>query len=251
MKFEVLYADNPWQFANEKTGGNHQSGASQKYPVMPLSAIMQLPVPAVSQPTSALFLWVPTRLKFSHGNPTAMAWGFHSYETTIYWRKIRTGRRLGLGFWLANEVEELLVYTRGDMAPWRARVPNVLSLPVLEHSEKPEEFRRLIEEVTGHFSRRRCLELFARKTVTGWTGIGKQVTGNDVRADLRTLAGITDPDVMDPMQRLSAHRGTTNGHERHEGAPGSERGLPHLRRGAVSVEAEAGGGAGAGVDPDL
>jgi N6-adenosine-specific RNA methylase IME4 len=93
-----------------------------------------------------------------------------------------------MGFWLRNQVEELLVFTRGDVAPFRCQLPNIISLQPGEHSEKPEEFRRLIEDCTGKFSRRACIELFARKQVMGWTGIGHVATGRDIRDDLRRLA---------------------------------------------------------------
>lgn len=183
MIFEVQYWDPPWEFTNKKTGGNHTSGAVQKYPTLPLASIQQLPVAAVSAHNAALFLWCPSRLKFSHGYTTAMAWGFNQYEATIYWNK----DRLGMGFWFRGQVEELLVFTRGNVEPFRCQEPNIRTLPALEHSEKPEEFRKMIERATGKFSRRHCLEGFARKTVPGWTGIGNQVTGNDVRVDLKTL----------------------------------------------------------------
>jgi N6-adenosine-specific RNA methylase IME4 len=182
--FDVQYWDPPWEFQNEKTGGNFQSGASQKYPTLPLAAIQQIPVASVATPNAVLFLWVPTRLKFSHGATTAHAWGFPHYQTTVYWQKTR----LGMGYWFRNVVEELLVFTKGDIAPFRCQVPNFLSLPAGEHSTKPEEFRKLIENATGQISRRHCLEGFARKSVPGWTGVGNAVTGRDVRGDLRLLA---------------------------------------------------------------
>lgn len=183
MNFEVVYADPPWQFTNQKTGGSHTSGASQKYPTLPLGAIQRLAVGAVAARSSVLFLWVPSRLKFSHGLTTATAWGFPHYQATVYWDK----ERLGMGFWYRNRVEELLVFTRGEVAPFRCQLPNLIRHPVLEHSEKPEAFRRLIEDSTGRFSRRHCLELFARRAVIGWTGAGDQVTGRDISADLRVL----------------------------------------------------------------
>lgn len=184
MAFEVHYWDPPWQFKNIKTGGSFTSGASQKYPTMPLAAIQQLPVASISAYHAVLFLWVPTRLKFSHGYTTAMAWGFTQYETTIYWEK----PDLGMGFWLRNVVEELLVFTRGDVAPFGCQERNILHVPLSEHSTKPESFRKLIEQATRKFSRRRCLEGFAQRSVPGWTGIGNLVTGNDIRVDLRNLA---------------------------------------------------------------
>lgn len=185
MTFDVLYIDPPWSFDNKKTGGNHQSGAAQKYPTMPLSDICAIPVPAISAPSAALFLWVPTALKFSHGGVVANAWGF-DYITTVYWNKLR----MGMGFWYRNQVEELLVFQRrgGSLEPFKCQLPNIISLPPGEHSAKPDEFRALIERSTGKISRRQCVELFARKQVPGWTALGNQVTGRHITTDIRLIA---------------------------------------------------------------
>lgn len=185
--FRVIYADPAWLFADAKTGGNHTSGASQKYDVMPLSAIQQLPVQSICQPNAILFLWVPTALKFSHGWTTMVAWGF-DYKTTVYWEKIRKGKRMGMGRYFRNEVEELLVGVSGSVAPFGCQMPNIIHADVMEHSEKPEAFRRLIESATGECFPSRNVELFARRKVPGWTGIGNQVTGRTIHADLRFLA---------------------------------------------------------------
>ncbi len=201
MAFSVCYIDPPWEFANRKTGGSFVSGASQVYPTMPLAQIQTLPIPAVLAPNATVFLWVPSRLKFSHGATCLHAWGLH-YEATAYWKK----QRLGMGFWIRNMAEELLIATRGDVlidfdsvdelliatkgsvAPWRCQRPNWIEAPAGEHSEKPDEFRRLIHDMTGSPSSRRNLEVFARKMTPGWTAIGNAITGRDIREDLRILA---------------------------------------------------------------
>jgi N6-adenosine-specific RNA methylase IME4 len=151
---------------------------------MPLADVCGIPLPAILAPSAAVFLWVPTRLKFSHGWTAAQAWGL-DYITTIYWNKCR----IGMGYWFRNQVEELLVFQRrgGNLAPFRCQLPNIISLAPGEHSTKPEEFRKLIEQATGKISRRRCVELFARRQVPGWTGLGYQVTGRDIRADIRLV----------------------------------------------------------------
>jgi N6-adenosine-specific RNA methylase IME4 len=192
VAYSVLYFDPPWKFRDENTGGTFSSGASQKYPVMDLPAICQLPVPAIAAPQALLFLWVPTTLKFSHGQAVYTAWGFR-YVTTIYWTKTR----LGMGHWFRNIVEEILVCERGGYPALRCQRTNHLTLPALEHSEKPAEFRKLIEEATGITSSRYNLEGFARKRVPGWTGIGNAVTGRDIRDDIRLIA-----------QGVDAHGGT-------------------------------------------
>ena len=188
MPFDVIYADPPWKCANRRTGGSHTSGSAQKYPVMPLPAIQQLPVQTVAAYNAALFLWVPSRLKFSHGQTTAVAWGFPDYRATIYWQKVYKGRQLGMGFWYRGMVEELLVFTRGIVSPFGCQRPNIITAPVEEHSRKPVEFHRLIEESTAKLGSRRRLELFAQRIQPGWRCVGQLVTGQDIRADLRGLA---------------------------------------------------------------
>lgn len=182
--FEVVYADPPWEFTNRKTGGSHTSGASQKYPTLDLVTLQRLAVPAITAPNASLFLWVPSRLKFSHGYRLAIAWGFPDYQATLYWGK----ERLGMGFWFRGMVEEVLVFTRGSVRPYRCQRPNLVNCPRDEHSEKPEEFRRIIEDATGLAASRRNLELFGRRKVPGWTVLGNEVTGNDIRVDLLRLA---------------------------------------------------------------
>ena len=179
MKFDVVYGDPAWKFRNEKTGGNHKSGASQKYPCMELSEICALPIPSVTHTGSVLFLWVPTTMKYSHAPAVAAAWGFRNYITTVYWDK----QRLGMGFYFRNCVEELLVWgaEKSSVKPFGCQKRNLITCPPGEHSEKPEAFRLLIEDATKQISRRHCVELFARKKVPGWTPVGNQVTGRDIR----------------------------------------------------------------------
>ena len=198
MRFDIVYADPAWKFRNEKTGGSHQSGSAQKYPVMDLKQIADLPVPAITHPGSLLFLWVPTTMKFTHAPTVALSWGFRHYITTIYWDK----QRSGMGFYYRNVMEELLVFSAesvieellvfsvsaGSVAPFGCQRQNRIACPPMEHSEKPEEFRRLIEESTGKISSRRCVELFARRKVPGWTPVGNQVTGRHIKEDIRRLA---------------------------------------------------------------
>jgi N6-adenosine-specific RNA methylase IME4 len=203
MKFDVHYWDPPWTFDNKamvntsQAKGGERSGAAQKYACLPLADICALPLPAIAEPSAMLFLWVPTALKFSHGQAAMHAWGF-DYITTLYWDK----QKKGPGYWFANSVEELLVCQRrgGSIEPFRSYALNILHLPVEEapddivharpgaHSEKPDAFRQLIEQATGKISRRHCVEGFARKLVPGWTTIGNKVTGRDIRDDIRLLA---------------------------------------------------------------
>jgi len=174
VKYQVIYADPPWQYRNKKTGGSMCSGAAQKYPTLSTKELCSIPVGDIADKNAALFLWATVPML-----PDALevmnAWRF-KYKGLIVWRKIMS---LGLGFWFRGQVELLLFGVRGRVRAFRSQRPNFLQVKVGRHSEKPEEFRKLIEEVTPNMAPR--LELFATKTVPGWECWGFSADGRDVR----------------------------------------------------------------------
>jgi len=169
-KYNIIYPDPPWSYDNKKTGGSHKSGAAQKYPTMTTKEIAKLPVPEISHKDSVLFLWatVPMLPEALH---VMKSWGY-KYKTKITWHK---AGRLGLGYWFRGEVEELLFGVKGKVKAFRSSLPNFIETPVLRHSEKPEEFRQLIERATISMPDRRMIELFARKKVPNWDAWGNEI----------------------------------------------------------------------------
>jgi site-specific DNA-methyltransferase (adenine-specific) len=153
--FRVVYADPAWAFSNVRTGGSLKSGASAKYPTMPVDDICRMDVASVCEDDALLFLWVPTALAVQGaGIKVSEAWGFHA-RTKMYWHKVG---RMGLGFWFRNECEELWLCVRGRVKPFRSSIRNVMAVPVGKHSQKPMEFRRVITDLTTGPR----LEMFAR-----------------------------------------------------------------------------------------
>ena len=90
------------------------------------------------------------------------AWGFE-YRSRAVWLK----DKVGLGYWVHNQHELLLIAARGDMpAPsQRARPPSVITAPRREHSRKPDEAYELIERMYPELPK---IELFARTARAGW-----------------------------------------------------------------------------------
>lgn len=177
--FNVLLADCPWKYSNLKTGGNHISGASQKYPTMSLEEICNLDISKIAEPDSILFLWITNPLLFSHAPKVLDAWDY-KFRSIITWEKLG---RLGMGFWLRNNTEQLIVATKGNIKPFRMSDKNIISVKRLGHSEKPEEFRKLIDKISDKVfgSCAQKLEMFARKQVENWSCWGLDLDGKTIQ----------------------------------------------------------------------
>jgi site-specific DNA-methyltransferase (adenine-specific) len=138
---------------------------------MAVEDICRLPVQSIAGKNSVLFLWATVPM-MPEAFRVMAAWGY-KYKTAIFWHK--TGR-LGLGYWFRGEVELLLFGTRGKVKAFRCQLPNFIETPALGHSEKPEEFRELIEAaISRTIETPQRVELFARRRVPGWDAWGDQV----------------------------------------------------------------------------
>jgi N6-adenosine-specific RNA methylase IME4 len=140
---------------------------------MSFEEIGELPVGHYANEKSHLYMWCPNAL-LPEGLEIMKQWGF-KYKTNIVWYKIRKdggpdGR--GVGFYFRNVTELLLFGIRGairTLQPGRRQV-NVISSRKEEHSRKPQESYRVIEQCSpGPY-----LELFARGERKGWSCWGNQ-----------------------------------------------------------------------------
>jgi N6-adenosine-specific RNA methylase IME4 len=167
-RYAVLYADPPWHFEvyNEESGVERAAG--NQYSTMSLDEICALPVLNLASPDAALFMWT-TVPHLCESFDVLAAWGFE-YKTNIVWVK----DKIGLGYFVRNQHELLLVATRGDMpSPSPAnRPPSVIHAPRREHSRKPDEAYELIEQMYPELPK---IELFARQARAGWAAWGNEV----------------------------------------------------------------------------
>ena len=167
-RYAVIYADPPWHFEvyNEESG--IERAAANHYSTMSLDEIRALPIPSLASPDAALFMWT-TVPHLRESFQVLDAWGFE-YKTNIVWVK----DKIGLGYFVRNQHELLLVATRGDMpSPSPAnRPPSVISAPRREHSRKPDEAYEIIERMYPTLPK---IELFARQTRSGWAAWGNEV----------------------------------------------------------------------------
>jgi N6-adenosine-specific RNA methylase IME4 len=170
-KYRVIYADPPWAYRDGVgVSGSVQCGpgAAMQYPTMAIEELCALDVQAICDDDAVLFLWVTSPLLFEC-QPVITAWGF-SYRASFVWDKVKHNH----GHYNSVRHEFLLVCVRGSGVPDVPTQPD--SVQVIErtgHSEKPERFRELIDELYPTGKR---VELFARIPPSPpWEGWGDEL----------------------------------------------------------------------------
>lgn len=162
-----LIVDPPWEYTNRRTGGNMTSGSSAQYDVMSLKQVKALPVADIAgDMPSVCFLWGTVPL-MEEAHVVLRTWGYR-YKTTLFW--IKTGPKLGMGFYMRGHVEFLLLGVRGDIRPPRTNYRNYIEHPVLTHSRKPKVFHHRVEKLFPDATRR--VELFAQYRYRRWDTYG-------------------------------------------------------------------------------
>lgn len=167
-KYSVIYADPPWEHAID-TKGNFRPLHYQR---MKTQEICSLDVQSLSDKDSVLYLWT-TCPHLLDGLEVMKAWGF-TYKSQLIWVK----KSIGLGHWVRNQHEILLIGNHGNMSPpeQSKRISSVFDCRNGRHSEKPKEIRHRITEM---FPTQAKIELFARPDWTdyerGWDFWGNEV----------------------------------------------------------------------------
>lgn len=170
-KYRVWYADPPWPYNNAGviTDNDAYGRAARHYPTMSIAELcaMGAQVREMVEPNAVLFMWVTSPL-LEECFDVIRAWGFE-YKTSFVWDKV------GHNFGHYNSVrhELLLVCARGSCTPDNKTLyDSVVSIEKSSiHSEKPAEFRRIIDDLYTWGNR---IELFARCQANGWDVWGNE-----------------------------------------------------------------------------
>lgn len=194
--YPVLLIDPPWQFRvwNEETGQGRS--AESHYDTVTLDDLCALPMHQLMAKDCAVFLWAtwPTLVEAIE---LGEAWGL-TYKTCAFnWVKLNKMQRdtpfLGMGYWTRANSEPCLLFTKGSPRRRSLDVPQMLidwegglfetetiATPIGRHSEKPQAIYQRIEAlVPGPY----C-EVFARQRRAGWTSLGDELSGLDIREEL-------------------------------------------------------------------
>ena len=176
-KYQIIYADPPWQY--ERSSAKLSNQCEAHYPVMSFGELQNLDINRIADKDCSLFLWTSNPML-----PKAIAliehWGF-VYKTVFkVWRKVNNdGSNVMVpGWWSRSSTELLIVATKGSPLKKYKCVnhtePQEYTSTRSVHSEKPDEIRESIENFMNVTHK---IELFARKVVNGWDAWGLEVPG--------------------------------------------------------------------------
>lgn len=169
-KYDIVYADPPWQYKDKKCSGN----CASHYETMKIEDICNLPIQNIITDNSTLFLWC-TYPMLREGLQTIKNWGF-TYKT-IAFQWIKKNKKsdtffFGLGRWTRGNSECCLLATKGKPERISNKVSQLIISPIQEHSKKPDVAREKILELMGDKAR---IELFARQEAIGWDSWGNEI----------------------------------------------------------------------------
>lgn len=171
-KYKTIMADPPWDIGQKNGRSDRGLGAERHYKLMSLEQIKAMPVSNIVADDAHCWLWV-TNATLRYGYEVLEAWGF-TPRSVLTWCK----PRIGLGNYLRNSTEHLLLGTRGKAPVNYKGQPTWMFAPLQEHSHKPEEQFAVIERI----SEAPYLELFARRSRPGWDAWGNEIA-SDIELD--------------------------------------------------------------------
>lgn len=174
-KFSVVLLDPPFRYSRTVGSGV----AENHYATMTDKDIASLPINTITKKNAMMFFWCsgPT---LNRALALIEGWGFDFKTIAYVWvktNKVGDPSSMGLGHYTRPGSELVLLAGKGRAAPLVKKRNNQVFLGKRRsHSEKPDEFRDLIDSLTGHDPRLEKIELFSRKTGSdSWSSWGNQI----------------------------------------------------------------------------
>lgn len=194
-KYQLIYADPPWAFSNQNTGGSMKSSAQAKYTVTSTEDLKRLDVGSIADDNCVLVMWYVGAMP-QDAIDLVKSWGFTLKNMNGFvWNKLTVNNNpfFGMGFWTRAGSESAIIAIKGKPTPAcrsvravgnydpqsldevLAHLCYVGTYQNIRHSQKPDEFRDKCVELMGDVPR---LEMFARNKTKGWDVFGNEVKGS-------------------------------------------------------------------------
>ena len=166
-KYKVIYADPPWKYG--QLAFPLMPGQEGHYPLLTPEEIASLPIKDITADNAVLFLWVTWPILCSQECfPVIKEWGFDC-KASFVWDKVKHN----MGHYNSVRSEVLFISIKNSCPLEVKKLYDQVQVIERsdEHSEKPEEFRDIIDTIYP-FGKR--IEIFARKEVEGWDSYGAE-----------------------------------------------------------------------------
>ncbi len=172
MKYEIIYADPPWEY-NDKRRGYRDPGAGEFYKTQKISWLKLLDINDICAKDATLWMWAVSPL-LPEAIELMKCWGFNYKTVAFCWnKKTNKGNQVyNLGRYTMGSVELCLLGTRGKPQRDKKNVKQLIEAERKRHSQKPKEVMGRIVEVMGNRPR---IELFAREKMAGWHSWGNEI----------------------------------------------------------------------------
>lgn len=188
MSYDIIIADPPWGYGGISNLGAKScfTGANGEHYTTTKSKNLHdvsTHIQRVASKDSLLFMWC-SGATLGEAIDLMRAWGWDYATTAFVWDK-----QHGItGFYTYSQCEFVLVGKRGKIPrPYhQSGQKQLVSARKGKHSVKPEEVQDRIDKMWSDpkFSK---LELFARRHRPGWTCLGNELDGLDIRDALEKL----------------------------------------------------------------
>lgn len=176
-KYDVVYADPPWEYKQSGSKKNSRGMAKQHYETMKTDGIAALPIKSLCTDKSICFMWA-TFPNIAEALTVMEAWGFVYKTAGFVWVKKNKKSNTnfgGMGAYTRANAEVCLLGIRKNVRAKQAvkshAVHQIIESPIENHSKKPDEVRERIVELLGDVPR---IELFARQSSDGWDRWGEE-----------------------------------------------------------------------------
>lgn len=183
-KYQIIYADPPWEYKQSGSVKNSRGMAKQQYSTMSTKEICTLKVSEISEDGGVLLIWA-TFPNIGEALKVIEAWGFIYKTAAFVW--VKKNKNLS-NFWgmgaysRANSEVCLLAIKKRTKAKQIVKshaVHQIVESVIEKHSKKPEEVRQRIVKLFGDVSK---VELFARQKTEGW-----DIWGNELENDVELI----------------------------------------------------------------
>lgn len=170
----VIVADPPWLFDDPLPGNGR--GALKHYPCMGVDGITRVMLPTCERyELAVLFCWRVASMQVEAFDLIERL--AFTQKSELVWHKLtRTGLTFfGMGRYVRQGHEVCLIATKGPASlcwPKSRSMRSIFEALVGEHSQKPDEFYRIVETLYPHS---RKIEFFARTVRPGWAQHGNEL----------------------------------------------------------------------------